>query len=90
MTAADVWQRDRGVVPGNLLTMDKHCPCLLHGHTQLHPPPSGDMEKKEVYGQILENVDSQTNLSGKEIAINQVEKMLKTGTMAEVHKPACG
>ena len=34
---------------------------------------------------ILQNVDSQTNLSGMEIAVNQVEKMLETGTMAEVH-----
>ena len=34
---------------------------------------------------ILENLDSQTNVSGKEIAVNQVEKMLETGTMAEVH-----
>ena len=30
-------------------------------------------------------MDSQTNLSGKEIAVNWVEKMLETGTMAEVH-----
>ena len=37
---------------------------------------------------ILQNVDSQTNISGKEIAVNQVEKMLKTGTMAEVHNEA--
>ena len=37
---------------------------------------------------ILQNVDSQTNISGKEIAVNQVEKMLETGTMAEVHNEA--
>ena len=39
-------------------------------------------------GKILENVDFQTDLSGKEIAVNQVEKMLKTGTMVEVHNEA--
>ena len=33
-------------------------------------------------------MDTQTNISGKEIAVNQVEKMLETGTMAEVHNEA--
>ena len=37
---------------------------------------------------ILQTVDSQTNIYGKEIAVNQVEKMLETGTMAEVHNEA--
>ena len=44
--------------------------------------------KKKCMVKILENVDSQTNISGKEIAVNQVEKMLKTGTMAQVHNEA--
>ena len=34
---------------------------------------------------ILQNVDPQTNMSGKEMAVNQVEKMLETGTMEDVH-----
>ena len=58
-------------------------------------PPAGDTEKKEAHGtmakcmaKILQNVDSQVNLSGKEIAVNQVEKMLETGNMAEVHNEA--
>ena len=37
---------------------------------------------------ILQNVDSQTNISDKEIAVNWMEKMLETGTMAEVHNKA--
>ena len=37
---------------------------------------------------ILQNVHSQTNLSGNGIAVNQVEKMLETGTMAEIHNEA--
>ena len=34
---------------------------------------------------ILQNVDPQTNMSGKEMAVNQVEKMPETGTMEDVH-----
>ena len=34
---------------------------------------------------ILQNVDPQTNMSGKEMAVNQVEKMLQTGTMEDIH-----
>ena len=37
---------------------------------------------------ILQNVDPQTNMSGKEMAVNQVEKMLETGTMEDVHNEA--
>ena len=52
VTATDVWQRDRGVVPGNLLT-------LILGQTlpmfttwaNTDAPPAGDMEKEEVHGQ---------------------------------------
>ena len=51
-------------------------------------PLSGDMHKKKCMAKILQNVDCQTNISGKEIAVNQVEKILGTGTMAEVHNEA--
>ena len=34
---------------------------------------------------ILQTVDPQTNISGKKIAVNQVGKMLETGTMEDVH-----
>ena len=44
--------------------------------------------KKKHMAKILQNVDSQTNISGKKIAVNQVEKILETGTMAEVHNEA--
>ena len=41
--------------------------------------------KKKRMAKILQNVDPQTNMSGKEMAVNQVEKMLETGTMDDVH-----
>ena len=44
--------------------------------------------KKKCMAKILQNVDSQANITGKEIAVNQVEKLLKTGTMAEIHNEA--
>ena len=44
--------------------------------------------KKKHMAKILQDVDSQANITGKEIAVNQVEKMLETGTMAEIHNEA--
>ena len=51
-------------------------------------PHTETWRKKKCMVKILKNVDSQTNISGKEIAVNQVEKILETGTMAEVHNEA--
>ena len=59
----------------------------MWAHTPV-PPHLETCRKKKCMAKILWNVDSQTNISGKEIAVNQVEKMLETGTMAEVHNEA--
>ena len=37
---------------------------------------------------ILQDVDSQAKISGKDTAVNQMEKILKSGTMAEVYNEA--
>ena len=51
-TAADVWQRDRGVVPGNLSTsICRHILTMYTTWAHTAAPLSGDMEKKEVLGQ---------------------------------------
>ena len=70
-----------------LQSSDKHCPSLPHGNTHMHPRLE-TRRKKKCMAKILQTFDSQTNISGKEIAVNQVEKMLETGTMAEVHNEA--
>ena len=83
-TAADVWQKDRGVVPGNLST-SIHRQILPMFTTWAHTAAPHIRRHRE---KILEDVDSQTNLSGKEIAVNQVEKMVEAWTMAEVQNEA--
>ena len=84
-TAADVWQKDgcgaRKFVDFNPQTNIAH---VYHMGTYSCIPHVETWRKKDM-AKVLENVDSQTNLSGMEIAVNQVEKMLKTGTVAEVH-----
>ena len=89
MTAADVWPRGRGVVPGNLSTLilGQTLPLFTTwAHTSALP--DSRQEKKKYMAKILQNVDPQTNMSGKEMAVNQVEKMLETGTMEDVHNEA--
>ena len=86
VTATDVWQKDRGVVPGNLSTsIWTNIAHVYYMGTHSCTPHLETWRTKKHMAKILENVDSQTNLSGKEIAVNQVEKMLKTKTMAEIH-----
>ena len=61
---------------------------VYHMGTHTCTPQLETWRKKKHMAKILQTVDSQTNISGKEIAVNQVEKMLKTGTMADVHNEA--
>ena len=61
---------------------------VYHMGTHTCTPQLETWRKKKRMAKILQTVDSQTNISGKEIAVNQVEKMLETGTMAEVHNEA--
>ena len=61
---------------------------VYHMGTHTCTPHLETCRKKKCMAKILQNVDSQTNISGKEIAVNQMEKILKTGTMAEVRNEA--
>ena len=61
---------------------------VYHMGTHTCTPWLETQRKKKHMAKILQTVDSQTNISSKEIAVNQVEKVLETGTMAEVHNEA--
>ena len=58
---------------------------IYHMGTHTCTPQLETRRKKKRMAKILQNVDPQTNMSGKEMTVNQVEKMLKTGTMEDVH-----
>ena len=61
---------------------------VYHMGTHTCTPQLETRRKKKCMAKILQNVDPQTNMSGKEMAVNQVEKMLETGTMEDVHNEA--
>ena len=61
---------------------------VYHKGTHSCTPWLETWRKKKRMAKILQTVDSQTNIPGKEIAVNLVEKMLETGTMAKVHNEA--
>ena len=73
----------RKFVDFNLQTNLAH---VYHMGTHTCTPRLEARRKKKCMAKILQNVDSQTNTSGKEIAVNQVEKILETCTIAEIHK----
>ena len=75
----------RKFVNFNLQTNLAH---VYHMGTHTCTPHLETCRKKKHMAKILQNVDSKTNISGKEIAVNQVEKILETGPMAEVHNEA--
>ena len=61
---------------------------VYHMGTHTCTPQLETRRKKKRMAKILQNVDPQTKMSGKEMAVNQVEKMLETGTMEDVHNEA--
>ena len=71
----------RKFVDFNLQTNMTH---VYHMGTHTCTPHLETCIKKKCMAKILQNVDSQTNISGKEIAVNQVENILETGTIAEI------